>query len=129
MKSLFRCLYICVCLCWAGSAHGENEDRKLHPIKITDKITIDARLDELPWENAPRASSFTQREPDEGAASSEETEVRVLYDKDNLYFGIVAKDSDAKRVIVSELKKDFNLDNTDALYIILDTFHDQRNAY
>jgi hypothetical protein len=129
MKNIFCCLYIFMCLCSSAPAYAQNEDRKLHPIKIADKITIDARLDELPWENAPRATSFTQREPDEGAASSEDTEVRVLYDKDNLYFGIVAKDSDAKRVIVSELKKDFNLDNSDSLQIVLDTFHDQRNAY
>jgi len=105
------------------------EGPSLRAIKITEKINIDARLDELAWQEAPSATSFTQREPEEGKPSSEETEIRVLYDKDNLYFGIVAKDSEPGKIIVSELKKDFTIENGDSLQIVLDTFHDQRNAY
>jgi len=123
-------LSIFFCLAYAASAlFASNEDRKLRAVKVTDKITVDGRLDELPWSEAPRASSFTQREPEEGQPSTEDTEVRVLYDNDNLYFGIVAKDSDPAGVIISELKKDFTVDNGDSLQIILDTFRDQRNAY
>ena len=33
------------------------------------------------------------------------------------------------RIIVSELKKDFTIENGDSFQIVLDTFHDQRNAY
>src|SRR5262245_41219823 len=130
MKVAFR--YFCVAFCFltaASALQARDDDRKLRAVKVTDKISIDARLDEPSWNDAPRAASFTQREPEEGAPSTEQTEVRVLYDRDTLYFGVIAKDSDAQRVIVSELKKDFNVDNGDSFQIILDTFYDQRNAY
>ena len=39
------------------------------PLKITDKITVDGRLDEPAWAEAPRATGFIQREPEEGEAS------------------------------------------------------------
>jgi hypothetical protein len=122
----FFCLYLFIGCVVALQAQ---DGRSLRALKISDKVTIDARLDEPAWEEAPRASSFTQREPDEGKASTEDTEIRVLYDKDNLYFGVIAKDSEPDRIIVSELKKDFTIDNGDSLQIVLDTFRDQRNAY
>ena len=104
-------------------------EKRLRAVKITDKITIDGRLDELVWADAPRATEFVQREPDEGESISERTEVRVLYDSDNIYFGVVAMDSQAGRVIISELKKDFTVETGDSIQIVLDTFHDERNAY
>src|SRR5438132_2873273 len=104
-------------------------ERRLHAVKITEKITIDGRLDEPVWAGAARAIEFTQKEPDEGESASERTEVAVLYDSENLYFGVIAHDSDAGRVIISELKKDFTVDTGDSFQIVLDTFHDERNAY
>jgi hypothetical protein len=104
-------------------------DKRLRAVKITDKITIDGRLDESVWTDAPWATEFIQREPDEGESISERTEVRVLYDSDNIYFGVVATDSQAGRVIISELKKDFTVETGDSIQIVLDTFHDERNAY
>ena len=98
-------------------------------MKITDKISIDGRLDEFAWEGAPRATSFMQSEPDEGRPVSEETEVRVMYDTDNLYFAVIAKDSEPQHVIVSEMKKDFTVENGDSFQLILDTFLDRRNGY
>jgi len=104
-------------------------ERRLHAVKIADKITIDGRLDEPAWAGASRAIEFTQKEPEEGEPASEATDVGVLYDSDNLYFGIVARDREAGHIIISELKKDFNVDNGDSFQIVLDTFHDERNAY
>src|SRR5260370_970811 len=99
-------------------------ERRLHAVKITEKITVDGRLDEPAWAGAVRATEFTQREPDEGESASQRTEVAVLYDAENLYFGVAANDSEAGRVIISELKKDFTVDTGDSFQIVLDTFHD-----
>ena len=104
-------------------------ERRLTAIKTTEKIGIDGRLDEPAWAKAPAADHFVQREPEEGEPASESTEIRVLYDDDNLYFAISAKDSQAGRIIINELRKDFNTDSGDSVEIILDTFHDGRNAY
>src|SRR5437867_11131068 len=104
-------------------------EKRLRAVKITDKITIDGRLDEPVWDGAPRATEFIQKEPDEGESISERTEIRVLYDSDNIYFGVVANDSQADRVIISERKKDFTVETGDSVQILLYTFHDERNAY
>jgi len=123
------CIGLWLCLwCAASTLHAQN-GHTLRATRISEKVTIDGRLDEAAWNDAPRAGGFTQREPDEGEPSSEQTEVRVLYDTENLYFAVLAKDSEPERIIVSELKKDFTVDNGDSFQIVLDTFNDQRNAY
>ena len=50
--------------------------------------TIDGRLDDPAWRTAPPSDEFLQHFPNEGAAPSERTTVRVLYDDRNLYVGI-----------------------------------------
>ena len=104
-------------------------EKKLKAVRTSDRIAIDGRLDEKVWESAPLAGNFTQSEPSEGAPASEKTEVRVLYDNENLYLGVQARDSEAKHVVISDLKKDFNAGDSDSFEVILDTFHDLRNGY
>src|SRR6185295_6106669 len=63
------------------------------------------------------------------APASEKTEVRVLYDSDNIYFGVYAYDSQPRSIIISDLKKDFDSGTGDSFEVILDTFLDRRNGY
>ena len=58
-------------------------------IRITDRITLDGRLDEPAWKLASPVGDFFQRVPISGMPAGERTEVRVLYDDDNLYFGVI----------------------------------------
>ena len=58
-----------------------------------------------------------------------DTEVRVVYDDDALYFGVFARDDQPGRIIVSDLKKDYNVDTSDGFRVVLDTFRDGRNGY
>jgi hypothetical protein len=111
----------------AGQAAGE--DRRLPAIRALGRIEIDGRLDEADWGRAPVASGFIQNEPREGVPASEDTEVRVLYDADDLYIGVFAHDSEPTRIITTELTKDFNRTSGDSFEVILDTFHDRRNGY
>ncbi|MBI4457013.1 MAG: carbohydrate binding family 9 domain-containing protein [Acidobacteria bacterium] len=104
-------------------------ERRLKAVRTTAKISIDGLLNEADWERAAVATDFVQSEPAEGQPASEQTEVRVLYDKDNLYFGVLAHDSDLEHVIVNDLKKDFDRNAGDSIEIVLDTFHDHRNGY
>ncbi len=103
--------------------------RRLASVKATEKITIDGRFEERAWDTAPIATDFIQSEPKEGEAATEKTEVRVLYDSENLYIGVHAFDSHADNVVISDLKKDFSSSDGDGIEIVLDTFHDQRNGY
>jgi hypothetical protein len=64
-----------------------------------------------------------------GENPTEETEVTLLYDEDNLYIGVVAYDSEPERVIGTQMARDGSLGSDDRIEILLDTFRDQRNAF
>ncbi len=103
------------------------------------EIRLDGWLDEPDWAAAPAASGFRQSEPNEGAPASEPTEVRVLFDSEYLYIGVWAHDSEPRRIIARQLRRDAPLGRSrfgggtrggdDAIELILDTFDDNRNAY
>src|SRR5258706_16043232 len=76
--------------------------RRIHSIRTNDAIKIDGILDESPWSLAQPATEFKQERPMEGAPATERTEVRVLFDDKNIYFGIRAFDSDAAHINARE---------------------------
>jgi Domain of unknown function (DUF5916) len=74
-------------------------------------------------------SNFRQREPYEGQSPTEKTEVRILYTKHEVYFGITCLDSDPKGIVATELRRDVSQELDDYFEIIIDSSHDRRNAY
>jgi hypothetical protein len=108
-------------------------------VRLAGELRIDGRLDEPDWARAHSASGFRQREPREGEPATQPTEVRVLYDARNLYIGVLARDSEPHRVVAHLRQRDTLLAPTgfdesyefagdDAVAILLDPFHDRRNA-
>ena len=96
---------------------------------VTSEIVIDGSLDEAPWRTAPKIGDLVQRIPVAGAVPTEKTEVTLLYDKDNLYIGVMCYDSEPRRVLASQMAQDASLRADDRLEIVLDTFRDQSNAF
>jgi len=96
---------------------------------VTSEIVIDGSLDEAPWRQAPKIGDLIQRIPEAGAEPTEKTEVTLLYDKDNLYIGVMCYDSEPQRVLASEMARDASLSADDRLEIVLDTFRDHSNAF
>jgi len=101
------------------------------------QLDLDGRLEEAAWWNATPATGFRQREPLEGVPATEETEVRVLYDADNLYIGILARDREPDAVIARILQRDklmvesfmgHQFAGDDGVAILLDPFRDRKNA-
>src|SRR5213593_4818354 len=103
--------------------------RRVHTIRTTDTIKIDGIPDEPAWSLVQPATDFLQQQPNEGAPASERTEVRVLFDDKNIYLGIRAFDSGAGQINARELVRDANFSNDDKVEILLDTYHDRRNAF
>ena len=89
---------IALCLaCSTGPALAQtpqatSEERIAEVARAAGPIDIDGRLDEPAWQEAPVTQGFVQNEPREGEPATFDTEVRVLYDDDAIYFGIVAAD-------------------------------------
>jgi hypothetical protein len=90
---------------------------------------LDGILDEAAWQQAEVARDFLQEDPNEGMPATESTEVRVLYDGANLYFGVICFDTDRDGILARELRRDNSLGSDDSFAIILDTFHNHRNAF
>ncbi|MGH9390115.1 MAG: carbohydrate binding family 9 domain-containing protein, partial [Vicinamibacteria bacterium] len=99
-----------------------NVDEGREP-KIDGLVTDDAWLAVDPYKG------FTQQEPIEGAPASEETEVRILLGGTTLYIGIIAFDSEPDKILVTESRRDGELNETDSIQIVLDTFNDNQNAF
>src|SRR5688572_33374901 len=132
----FYLTVIVVCLTWSGGAAlaqapqgASSEERTAVAARAASPIALDGRLDEAAWQVAPVAREFIQNEPREGEPATFDTEVRIVYDENAIYFGVVAPDPEPSRIIVADLKKDYAVDGSDAFVILLDTFHDGRNGY
>ena len=104
-------------------------ERRIPAVRATGAIKIDGSLDDPDWDSAPLARGFIQNDPHEGEPATEDTDVRVLYDANNIYIGVFAHDGEPHAILTSELAKDFNRESGDDFEIVLDTFHDQRNGY
>jgi hypothetical protein len=93
---------------------------------------IDGRLDDEVWASVgPEGvfDNFTQVEPIEGAAPSERTEVRVLFDRDNLYLGIRCYTRDPSRIVARQMARDGEFNGDDFVTVVIDTFLDRRTGY
>ena len=93
----------------------------LEAVRITTPPKLDGYLDDPIWRQAPAAGGFRQRNPAEGFLDTEATEVRVLYDEKNLYFGVMCYDKNPARVVATEMRRDeiqdMNDDDIIELYI------------
>jgi len=114
-------------------AIGADVTKRARAVQIPrGRVVVDGKLDEAEWQQAEPASGFVQMQPLEGAPATAEhrSEVRFLYDSENLYIGAALHEDEAGRLVTNELKRDFAAPRDGDLYIILlDTFHDRLNAY
>ena len=62
------------------------------PVSAASAIKLDGELSDEVWQKAPVVTGFRQREPNEGAAATFETEARVAYDANALYVAVQAID-------------------------------------
>ena len=108
---------------------GRSGQLTVDPPRIeSPSISVDARLDEPEWAEAARLTGFTQYTPVEGAAASQDTEVRLFYSSDAIYFGFHLYDSDPDQILVHLLERDRS-QSDDWIRIMLDTYNDERQAY
>src|SRR5437762_6246139 len=96
----------------------------LHAVRTSEKIVIDGVLNDKTWESAPPATEFTQRDPNEGKAPTEKTELRIAYDDANIYFGVRLFDSEPQK-IVRRLSRRDDYSDADYFTIQISPYHDR----
>ena len=90
---------------------------------------VDGRVIDEAWSAVEPHTTFTQQDPNEGAPATERTEVRVLFDKSNVYIGIICFDSEPNKIIVNQSRRDADISETDSVIVVFDTFNDTQNAF
>jgi len=90
---------------------------------LQGSIELDGRLDEAAWQAATPISGFHQKEPEEGVAPTQRTEVRFLYDGETLYIGARMYDDRPEAIVSRLVRRDANTDS-DMLIVTFDTFLD-----
>ncbi len=103
--------------------------RRVSAAKAAQPPVLDGVLDEAAWQQASPATDFVQTEPTEGQAASERTEVRVLYDDQAIYIGVVCYDSDPSKIVTTDSRRDSALNGQDSFQLIVDTYHDKQNGF
>src|SRR2546425_1164206 len=103
--------------------------RSVVAVRADKAPELDGSLKDAGWQDAGLISNFRQREPFERQPPTEKTEVRVLYDSRYLYFGIQCFDSEPKKIVATELRRDADFSVDDNFTVLLSPDNDKRNGY
>jgi hypothetical protein len=86
-------------------------------------------LDDEAWSDTVPASGFWQVRPDAGQRSTQKTEVRIGFTDSALYIGVVAYDDNPGGIVVTDSRRDTDLHNDDAFFVVIDGLLDRQNGY
>lgn len=107
------------------------------PLPAGAAVTLDGRLDEAFWADVPLLDDLRQAEPASGEVPVEATQVRIAYDDDALYIGIVAADRTPGDIVARIRQRDrimsgegfgISFAGDDAVAVVFDPFLDRRNG-
>ena len=128
---MLRTAAVLVLVLASSAASAQQAQVVVQAVPLEGAVVLDGRPDEAAWEKAPAFTEFVQQVPKPGAPATERTEVRVLYDKAALYFGVRAFQSAGVPIIANELRRDVGRvhNRNDTFTVALDTFFDRRNGY
>jgi hypothetical protein len=89
---------------------------------------LDGRLGEAAWSEAPVATGFIQRQPNEGQRAVHQTDVRILFDDEAIYVGARMHDPDPRSIARQMTRRDEE-GPFDYFALELDPVLDRRTAY
>jgi hypothetical protein len=114
-----------------GAVNGQTPTPEKRNYKATEIVippVINGTLDDEVWQKEGIwEDGFTQNRPYNGQPSTQKTDFKILYDKDNLYVAIKAYDTSPDS-IVNRLTRRDEADG-DLVGIIIDSFHDLRTGF
>ena len=97
-------------------------------LRTAEPPTIDGRLDDPVWRDVVPITQFVQTSPTEGGPATEDTEVWLAYDSDNLYVAFYAHYNDPGIMRANRAERD-QTQGDDQMSIMVDPFLDQQRSY
>ncbi|MBC8153105.1 MAG: carbohydrate binding family 9 domain-containing protein, partial [Bacteroidetes bacterium] len=120
-------LFLLAC-CWLFCHVAAAQTLTVSPTDST--IRVDGLLTESVWQRATVASDFIQNFPNDTLKALNQTEVRMTYDRNYLYIGVICHDQTRnKRFVAGSLKRDFDWDANDNFSVYIDSFGDRINGF
>jgi hypothetical protein len=100
-------------------------------VRINQPLAIDGALSEEVYGLVQPVGGFIQQEPQEGAPATDQTEVWILFDDENLYIVVRCWNSQPEdQWVVNELLRDsYRITQGENISVSLDTFNDGRNGF
>ncbi|MDC6354049.1 MULTISPECIES: DUF5916 domain-containing protein [Robiginitalea] len=81
------------------------------------------------WQAIPATEGLRQIRPNYGQPVSERTAVRVAYSRSTFYLSVVCYDSEPDKIVVSDSRRDADLNDEDSFLFIIDTYNDRQNGF
>lgn len=108
---------------------GMDSLKVLTAIRTNEPPQIDGTLAEIEWLNAPSATGYTQDSPQYGKPSRFSSQVKVLYDNQNLYVGAILFDPSPDSILHQLGNRDEGNLNADLFQISFDTYANRQDAF
>ena len=132
----FVLLFICCVFSVASNAQDQINTADLSARPTAKAVVLESSpeidgevINDALWKTIEPISELSQAQPNFGQAASEKTAIRVAYTSSVFYISVVCYDSNPKGLVVSDARRDADLDNTDAFLFILDTYKDGQNGF
>ena len=133
-KSLFSAFLVCI-LHSCTSAWGQNLDSLLNNKRVYNTIEIgnlpqpkiDGLLDDEIWSLGEWQGNFTQQQPVGGVDGTENTYIKLLYDRSSLFVAIICQDSEPE--LIRDVFDRRDAFNGDMAGIAIDSYFDKRTAF
>ena len=101
---------------------------RISPTRTDTPPVIDGRLDDEVWRTATKITELVQQSPLDGAPATENTDIYIAYDSDQIYFGFHAHYEDPSIMRANRVDRD-RAAADDLMTIYFDTFMDQQQGY
>jgi hypothetical protein len=111
-------------------ARDDSGNVTVRATRIPEGIRIDGRLDDEVYARIAPVGGLIQQEPRQGQPATENSDVWILFDDDNLYVTCRCWEAHPDEIVANELRRDIVATGQhDHLTVALDTFLDRRNGY
>jgi len=91
------------------------------------KPRIDGKINDECWSQGVWSGDFTQQQPHQAKAPSQRTEIKILYDNDNLYIATKCYDNEPEKIRPILGRRDALAGDISG--VAIDSYHDKQTAY